>query len=107
MKTRITAEERLRILQHADSYRNWRTLNDRRVCVFCERDFSGRAVRIEDDGRGRHYLRCPTRGCPGTPREWVYPGNPLMCEKVYADWWRALSAPADGTGSSAMEMDHA
>ena len=80
-------DRRLALLQRLDHFREWRTLDDRRICLACDSEFSGHDVRVH---RATRSLQCPTRGCRGTPREWAYPGNPLTSETVYNDWWRAL-----------------
>lgn len=85
-------DRKLALLQSHDPYRQWRTLDDRRICLACDREFSGREVRFK---RASRSLQCPTRGCTGTPREWAYPGNPLTSETVYNDWWRALGGETE------------
>jgi hypothetical protein len=103
--------ERLAILQREDGYRTWRSVDDRRVCIFCDRILTGRNVLIRRAHNGSHHVHCPTRGCPGTPREWVYPGNPFISETAYQDWWRALGqetkpSTAGGPGAS-LDFNHA
>src|SRR6476646_364740 len=90
-------ERRLALLQRLDPFRQWRTVDDRRICVACDSEFSGRDVRIN---RSNLSLQCPTRGCRGTPRQWAYPGNPLISETVYQDWWRALGGETETAAAS-------
>ena len=90
-------ERRLALLQRLDHFRQWRTLDDRRICLACDHEFSGREVRIK---RATRSLQCPTRGCHGTPRQWAYPGNPLTSETVYNDWWRALGGETEQSAAT-------
>ena len=92
MRTRhhFGLDERLSILRAADKFRKWASLDDKRVCVLCETQFTGRQVQIARDRRGHFQLHCPTESCKAGPGRWVYPGNPLVSETVYQDWWRAL-----------------
>jgi hypothetical protein len=83
-------DERLSILRDADHFRHWTSLDDKRFCVLCEKSFTGRQVEITQGPRGRVQLHCPTENCHAGPSRWVYPGNPLVSDVVYEDWWRAL-----------------
>ena len=90
IKPHLPLEDRLSILQAVDQFRHWRSLDDKRVCILCDRSFSGRQVQITRTRSGRVQLRCPTQGCKAEPNHWVYPGNPLVSETAYKDWRRAL-----------------
>ncbi len=93
--------DRLDVLREGDHFRDWRTLDDKRVCVLCGRIFSGREVQISQDGGGSK-LNCPTRNCPSGVHQWIYAGIPLISDDAHQDWWRALGSPpdADSTPSS-------
>jgi len=101
-------DRKLALLQRHDPYRQWMTLEDRRICLACDREFSGREVRFN---RASRSLQCPTRGCAGTPREWAYPGNPLTSETVYNDWWRALGGETEQAAvtpaGTSLRLNHA
>ena len=86
------ATHKLNLLQQTDHFRLWHSLDDKRVCVLCDRTFTGHDV-IATDTRGRVELRCPTAGCRSGVHQWVYPAIPLVNENATADWWRALSQP--------------
>jgi hypothetical protein len=92
MNTDLPPAERLAILKRLDTSRKWESLDDRRVCVLCARVMSGQRIRITVEAGGSCRLRCATRGCLSSADQWVYPGNPLVSEAVYQDWWRALGA---------------
>jgi hypothetical protein len=88
----LSVEDKLAALRKGDSAHRWESLDDRCSCVLCERTFSGRQVRASVTSLGRVHLHCPTEGCPSTPAEWVYPGNPLVSKKAWRDWERVLSS---------------
>jgi hypothetical protein len=67
-------EERLAILKAADSARKWYPLDDKRVCLICDRVFSGRQIDIESDEKGLYSFACPTPTCPSNISHW------LLCE---------------------------
>jgi hypothetical protein len=97
IKPHLPLDERLSVLRENDRFRNWSSLDDQRVCILCEKQFTGRQVEISRNRTGRYELHCPTQGCKGGPNHWVYPGNPLVSEAAYKDWQRAM---VDSTGES-------
>jgi hypothetical protein len=90
IRPHLPLDERLTILRSTDQFRNWNSLDDNRVCILCEKQFSGRQVGITRGRGGRYRLHCPTDGCKAGPEHWVYPGNPLVSQAAYQDWQRAL-----------------
>ncbi len=74
MNKHVRLDEKLTALQEADSFRKWYSLDDRRVCVLCDRVITGRMIDVWQDHRGGYHLHCPTPGCPATPRDWFYHG---------------------------------
>ena len=75
--------EKLQLLQVK---RAWKSLDETRQCVLCEQTFNGRQVRLHRDSSGAPHVHCPTPGCPGTPAQWIHPGNPLVSEEAWRDW---------------------
>lgn len=75
MDSRPLPEEKLAILQAADMRRKWRSLDDQRVCVLCDRAITGRQIEIGRDGNGGYTLHCPTEGCASLPADWFYHGS--------------------------------
>jgi hypothetical protein len=71
----LSSRHRLAILQAADNYRKWYSLEDQRVCVLCDKAITGRQIEIRRDQRGRFMLHCPTPGCPSTAQDWFYHGS--------------------------------
>jgi hypothetical protein len=90
IKPHLPLDERLIILRAADQFRNWSSLDDQRVCIFCEKTFTGRQVEIRSTRAGTFHLHCPTETCNAGPKQWVYTGNPLVSEAAWRDWQRAL-----------------
>ncbi len=65
------SQDRLSILQRTDLERRWYTIDDKRVCLICERVISGRDIRIVG-GPENYSLACPTPDCPGTFTHWRF-----------------------------------
>ena len=97
IRPHLPLDQRFLMLRGADQFRRWNSLDDRRVCILCEREFSGRQVAVERNRAGRVQLRCPTDGCQAGPSQWVYPGNPLVSDAAYQDWQRAFAASDAGS----------
>jgi hypothetical protein len=74
MNKRIPLAEKLIALKEADTFRKWYSLDDRRVCVLCDRVITGRMIDVWQESNGSYHLHCPTPGCPATPRDWFYHG---------------------------------
>jgi hypothetical protein len=83
MQTHFPPEERLAILKAADSARKWYSLDDKRVCVICDRVFTGRQIDIQSDRKGRYFLACPTPACPSNISHW------FLCEVSPAQYREA------------------
>ena len=94
-------DDRLDILRVHDHFREWRSLDEQRVCVLCDRGFTGDEVLILTVGE-EVKLHCPTPDCKSGVHQWVYPGNSLIPEKTYEDWWNALGSGncSDGAGNT-------
>jgi hypothetical protein len=92
-------DERLLILRALDQLRAWSSLDDERVCILCDKKFSGRQVAIRRNRSGQYEAHCPTGGCNAGPSQWVYPGNPLVSQAAYEDWQRAFANSDQGSAS--------
>jgi hypothetical protein len=66
--------QRLYVLRGADKWRQWRSLDDERLCIECAHSFTGHEVVIAENGEAVS-VRCPTLGCKSTPRDWFYHGQ--------------------------------
>ena len=87
--------DRLDILRVHDHFHEWRSLDDERVCVVCNRAFNGHEVQIVMIGND-YKLHCPTAACESGVHQWVYPGNQFLSDTAYAEWWRALGSTESG-----------
>jgi hypothetical protein len=83
-KTHFQLDERLAILKAADSARKWHSLDDKRVCVICDRVFTGRQIDIQSDQKGHYFLACPTPTCTSNISHW------FLCEVSHS-----LSEPSN------------
>jgi hypothetical protein len=86
----LSSDDKLDALRKGAPTPHWESLDDRRVCILCEKSFSGRQIDASVTASGRVRLRCPSEGCPGTPSQWIRPGNPLTSEQAWQDWTRVL-----------------
>jgi hypothetical protein len=75
MNSDFLPDEKLALLQTADSRRKWYSLDDERVCVLCERTITGRQIQVIREVQGTCALHCPTAGCPSVPSDWFYHGS--------------------------------
>jgi len=80
---------RLRLLQEYDRSRFWNDLNDRRLCLLCDAEFEGSAIRISVR-QGKPVFKCPQTHCQAGLAHFVHPGNPLLNEDTWEDWMRPL-----------------
>jgi hypothetical protein len=93
MGMKANSADKISILQAHDHFRDWHTLDDERICVLCDRKFTGHDVQVSTAADGFE-LHCPTANCKSGVHQWVYPGNPLLDEKKYEEWWHALGSNA-------------
>jgi hypothetical protein len=91
MIAHLKLDDRLSVLRAEDRFRNWRSLDDERLCILCKRKFNGRQVEICRLGNGKYELRCPTEGCNSRPHLWIYATTPLVSHVIERDWWRAAA----------------
>src|SRR5260370_19204616 len=67
---RTNLADRLAILQAYDHFRDWRTVDDERVCVLFDRKFTGNEVLISTVAEELE-LHCPTLNCNSGVHQWV------------------------------------
>lgn len=75
MPDELSTSERLAILQGIDHYRKWHSLNDRRLCIRCAKSFNGLQLRLHHQADGSYRVSCPTPGCDGLPKHWLFYGT--------------------------------
>jgi hypothetical protein len=91
----LASDQKLAALRAGDPFRKWNSLDDRRVCVLCDRTITGRQIEVSMNGTSQPHLTCPTPDCNAGPHEWVHPGNPLTSEKAWRDWSRIFDEGPD------------
>jgi hypothetical protein len=69
----LPPERKLKLLQRLDSFHQWQSTHQRRLCLACGRIISGFEIKISQDEPGLLRLRCPTEDCPAGPADWVEP----------------------------------
>jgi hypothetical protein len=95
MRAHPESEDRLSALRAEDHFKIWKSLEDERVCILCEKKFNGHEVEITWFAQGRYELHCPTKECNSGPHQWVYPGSLLISDIIGPDWWRAIGKERD------------
>jgi len=72
----LSSEEKLKLLKQLDRWRQWRSLDDQRLCLGCGRLIDGHEIEAiaaaANDGDDAE-LRCPTGGCQSIPLDWILP----------------------------------
>lgn len=90
MIVHLKLDDRLSVLRAEDRFRNWRSLEDERLCIICKRKFNGRQVEIRRGSNGKYELHCPTEGCNSRAHLWISSVTPLVSHVVGANSWRAV-----------------
>ena len=96
MIAHLKLDARLAVLRVEDRVRNWRSLDDERLCIVCKRKFNGRQVEFRHLRNGKYELRCPTDHCNSGPHLWIYPKTPLVSHVVRSDWRRPVDKKQEG-----------
>jgi hypothetical protein len=76
----LSDEEKLRILQRHDQFRQWRSLGEKRYCLVCGEIITGREICVARD-KGENdpqRVTCPTEDCDSAPMEWVWPTDDVL-----------------------------
>jgi len=71
----LSPEQKLRLLKQLDRWRQWRSLDDQRLCLGCGRLINGHEIEVipaaADNGDAE--LHCPSEGCQSIPLDWILP----------------------------------
>jgi hypothetical protein len=72
--------EKLRVLQRLDQFREWHSLDDKRYCLVCGEIITGREIRVIRNVLEREPQRvaCPTKDCDAASIEWVQPTDDVL-----------------------------
>jgi hypothetical protein len=73
----LSDREKLEALRACDSFRVWRSLDDKRYCLRCGQIIDGRTIRLErrENSAGDWQAGCASAGCDAIPMDWVLPPN--------------------------------
>lgn len=92
----LSDTDKLAALRRLDQFRQWRSLDDKRYCLVCDRIITGREIRVTGGTRGNGLLRlsCPTERCNSIPMDWVLPTDEILARaKTTADEARNVAVP--------------
>lgn len=69
--------DKLLLLRRLDRFRDWESLDDRRLCLGCGKIITGREIRVSGGTRPFDpvLISCPTRGCRSIPLDWTLPND--------------------------------
>lgn len=88
MRTFPDDKTRLELLNEVHPGRPWRSCAEKRRCVVCDGVFRGRDVVVHSSRPQATSLACPV--CGSAPALWVRLGNPLLDDRVWAEWESAM-----------------
>ena len=73
----LSEKEKLNILRQLDRWRWWRSLDDARLCLVCEKTITGNDIKVSSEAEDYGALRahCPTKNCESIPLDWVLPND--------------------------------
>ena len=87
---------RLDALRRLDQFREWRSLDDKRYCLFCGKIITGRQIEVPNGthGNGQSRLSCPTERCNSIPMDWVLVTDEILAvAEMAASEERSLVPP--------------
>ncbi|SRR6266567_7785151 len=93
----LSEAAKLEALQRLDQFRQWRSLDDKRYCLACDRIITGRQIQVAGGTRGNGPLRlsCPTERCNSIPMDWVLPTDEMLAKsEMIAAEERSAPAPS-------------
>ena len=101
--TQLSDKEKLHMLQQLDQYRQWRSLDDKRYCIVCDRLISGRDIKIIGANRENGPLRaaCPTADCRSIPMDWILPNDEVLARESRSQFETTPEIASDPAASSA------
>lgn len=73
----LARPEKLEILRRLDHFRHWRSLDEKRYCLGCDKIIRGEEIRVmgNSDEPESLQLICPTEHCSSIPMDWALPPN--------------------------------
>jgi hypothetical protein len=78
----LTDADKLEALGRLDQFRQWRSLDEKRYCLVCDKIITGREIQVAGGTRGNGSLRlsCPTERCNSIPMDWVLPTDEIIAK---------------------------
>ena len=78
----LSDADKLDVLRRLDQFRQWRSLDEKRICLVCGKIITGRQIRVEGGthGNGAIRLNCPTERCNSIPMDWALPTDELLAK---------------------------
>jgi hypothetical protein len=68
----LSPKEKFSLLQEHSCGTDWTSLDDKKWCLHCSKQFSGHSARVYE--KGGLWLECGTPDCDGSPIDWAdYP----------------------------------
>ncbi len=90
----ISVAKKLKLLNEHCLGTEWKSLDQKKWCLHCGRDFTGHSVRVYKDEDPGLWLECGTPECDGSPIDWAdYP------------WWAENHPATKGRKSARRRID--
>jgi hypothetical protein len=93
----LTDADKLEALRRLDQFRQWRSLDEKRYCLVCDKIITGRQIQVAGGtrGNGSLTLSCPTERCNSIPMDWVLPTDEIIAKvEMLAAEERKAALPA-------------
>jgi hypothetical protein len=89
----LSNANKLEELRRIDRYREWRSLDDLRYCLWCGKLIHGFEIQVMPGLSDGDPLRaaCPTEGCNSIPLDWATPTTEILMHINAAE----ISSPPD------------
>jgi hypothetical protein len=83
--------DKLEALRRLDQFRPWRSLDEKRYCLVCDKIITGKQVQVTGGTRGDGPLRlnCPTERCHSIPMDWVLPTDEVLANVALRETHRS------------------
>jgi hypothetical protein len=75
---KLSDQEKLEILQRLDQFRVWHSLDEKRYCLVCGKNITGREIEVTGGTLGPLRVNCPTEHCNSIPMNWVRPQEEVL-----------------------------
>ncbi len=93
----LTDTDKLEALRRLDQFRQWRSLDEKRYCLVCDKIITGRQIQVAGGtlGNGSLRLSCPTEHCNSIPMDWVLPTDEIIARvEMLAAEERKVAVPS-------------